>query len=353
MTLYEQLTEYCATDAYPFHMPGHKRSAGAMQDPFTFDITEIDGFDDLHHPSGILARAQERAAALYHSSETHFLVNGSTAGILSAVTACVPPTGKLLMARNSHKSAYNAAGLRAIRTQYLYPVPHGEINGPVDPADVEQALSESAGDLPQALFLTSPTYDGIVSDIQAIAQIAHRHGVILIVDEAHGAHFGMHPAFPRSSVTLGADIVIHSLHKTLPSLTQTALLHVNGDLADRRKLRSMLSVYQSSSPSYVLMASIDSCIHALSEHGDSLFEEYICRLNQFRERAHFTQIDLLLNDDPSRILLRPKNMTAARLYAVLRDRYHLQCEMLAPSYVLLISSVADTEEGFRRLLRPH
>ena len=160
----------------------------------------------------------------------------------------------------------------------------------------------------------------------------------------------MHPAFPRSSVTLGADIVIHSLHKTLPSLTQTALLHVNGDLADRRKLRSMLSVFQSSSPSYVLMASIDSCIRTLSECGDTLFEEYICRLNRFRGRAHFTQIDLLPNDDPSRILLRPRNMSAARLYALLRDRYHLQCEMSAPSYVLLISSVADTEEGFCRLL---
>ena len=350
MSLYEQLIEYCASDAYPFHMPGHKRRAGAMQDPFTFDITEIDGFDDLHHASGILAGAQERAAALYSSSETHFLVNGSTAGILSAITACVPATGELLMARNSHKSAYNAAGLRDIRTRYLYPVPHGEINGPVDPADVEQALSGSARPLPQALFLTSPTYDGIVSDVRAIAQIAHRHGVILIVDEAHGAHFGMHPAFPRSSVTLGADIVIHSLHKTLPSLTQTALLHVNGDLADRRKLRSMLSVFQSSSPSYVLMASIDSCIRTLSECGDTLFEEYICRLNRFRGRAHFTQIDLLPNDDPSRILLRPRNMSAARLYALLRDRYHLQCEMSAPSYVLLISSVADTEEGFCRLL---
>ena len=143
-----------------------------------------------------------------------------------------------------------------------------------------------------------------------------------------------------------------SLHKTLPSLTQTALLHVNGKLTDRRKLRSMLSVYQSSSPSYVLMASIDSCIRYLSEHGDELFDSYRRCLMKFREQAReLNRIAILQTDDPSRILLRPENMSAAKLYDLLRGRYRLQPEMLAPSYVLMLSSAADTEEGFSRLLR--
>ncbi len=363
MSLYEKLTEYCASDVYPFHMPGHKRRACSMQDPFSFDITEIDGFDNLHHAEGVLKEARERAADLYHSSETHFLVNGSTAGILSAILACVPAGGLLLMARNSHRSAYNAVSLRDIRTEYLYPaeghIPPGaascysymDINGPINPANVEQALSDPGRELPSAVFLTSPTYDGIVSDVKAIAGIVHRYRIPLIVDEAHGAHFGMHPAFPESSVALGADIVIHSLHKTLPSLTQTALLHVNGDIADRRKLRAMLSVFQTSSPSYVLMASIDSCIRQLAEHGDELFDHYIRILCHFREQAQFEQIEILQTDDPSRILLRPRNISARKLYELLRDRYHLQPEMLAPSYVLMLTSVCDSEEGFDRLLQ--
>ena len=165
MTLYDSLTSYCGSDYYPFHMPGHKRRLCSMQDPFSFDITEIDGFDDLHHPSGILEEAQKRAADLYHSSETHFLINGSTAGILSAITSCVPSGGLLLMARGSHRSAYHAAGLRDIRTEYLYPVPQGDLNGPVEPEDVEKSLSIPGRELPDAIFLTSPTYDGIVSDV--------------------------------------------------------------------------------------------------------------------------------------------------------------------------------------------
>ena len=370
MSLYEKLTEYCASDAYPFHMPGHKRRACSMQDPFSFDITEIDGFDNLHHAEGILKDAQERAARLYHSSETHFLVNGSTAGILSAILSCVPEGGLLLMARNSHRSAYNAASLRDIRTAYLYPGKAlspalsscsscsetgvdscADINGPIDPADVEKALSDPGQKLPSAVFLTSPTYDGVVSDVEAIARIVHRYRIPLIVDEAHGAHFGMHPAFPKSSVTLGADIVIHSLHKTLPSLTQTALLHVNGDLVDRRKLRSQLSIFQTSSPSYVLMASIDSCIRQMTEQGSELFEKYIRLLCHFREQARFDHIELPQTDDPSRILLRPRNISAGKLYDLLRSRYHLQPEMLAPSYVLMLSSVSDSREGFDRLLQ--
>ena len=382
MDLYEALTEYCSTDAYPFHMPGHKRRAAFLCDPASIDITEIDGFDNLHHAESLLQEAQMRAASLYDSNETHFLVNGSTAGILAAIGSCAVPGGCLLMARNSHRSAFNAAALYQVRTAYLYPERYGfgthsgspdtgmdsgspgtdteagslkhagfpcidDLNGPIDPAGVEEALSRLEDVC--AVFVTSPTYDGVVSDIVEIARVTHRHGVPLIVDEAHGAHFGMHRLFPASSVTLGADLVIHSLHKTLPALTQTALIHVNGPLVDRERLRYLLSVHQTSSPSYVLMASIDQCICLLLKRGNSLFDAYATRLQQFYQETKLTGLSFLKTDDPSRILVRPPDASALPLYHSLRERFHLQPEMAAVSYVLLLSSVCDDDEGLSRL----
>ena len=362
MTLYDALKEYTASAAYPFHMPGHKRRAAFLCDPATIDITEIDGFDNLHHAEGILRDAEARASALYGSSETHFLVNGSTAGILSAIGACVARGGTLLMARNSHRSAYNAAALNRVKTLYLYPSravtgsSGGEasagmvrdLNGPIDPQQVAGVL-ENNKDI-CAVFVTSPTYDGVVSDVGRIAEIAHRYGVPLIIDEAHGAHFGMHEIFPESSVKMGADLVIHSLHKTLPALTQTALIHVNGPLVDRGRLRRLLSVYQTSSPSYVLMASIDQCIHLLSEEGSGLFDAYTKRLEHFYRETKLKHFSFLHTDDPSRILIRPDcQMSAMQICQTLRVRFGLEPEMAAASYVLMLSSVCDDDEGFSRL----
>ena len=353
MNLYDALTEYTASDAYPFHMPGHKRRAASLCDPQAIDITEIDGFDNLHHAEGILLESQIRAAKLYGSDETHFLVNGSTAGILSAIGACILPGSCLLMARNSHRSAFNAAALSRAKCAYLYPSPpscslslYFGINGPIDPAQVELALAHTED--VRAVFLTSPTYDGVVSDVAKIAEIVHRHNLPLIVDEAHGAHFGMHPVFPESSVKLGADLVIHSLHKTLPALTQTALIHVNGSLVDRARLRRLLSVYQTSSPSYVLMASIDRCVRLLSENGRSLFDAYAERLCRFYRETRLTHLTLLRTDDPSRILIHPPS-SAMELYHTLRGRFHLQPEMASVFHVLMLSCVSDDDEGFSRL----
>lgn len=354
--LYDSLKTYCGEDYYPFHMPGHKRRMAGLADPFSFDITEIEGFDNLHHAEGILLEAQERANRLYGAKQTWFLVNGSTAGILSAIGTCVPE-GEILMARNSHKAAYHGVYLNRLKAVYLYPKRRGEINGPITARDVEQALE--AHPQVRAVYLTSPTYDGVVSEVEAIAKLAHNRGIPLIVDEAHGAHFGMHPFFPESAVRQGADIVIHSIHKTLPSLTQTALLHVNGELADRRRLKKLLGIYQTSSPSYVLMASMDQCVRLMQEQGKELMEAFAGRLKRFRESVRDLRIlEIIDTDDPSKILISVKNaMTdpgsegwnGHRLCCVLREKYHLELEMEAGSYGLALTSVADEEEGFYRL----
>ena len=255
--LLEKLEEYSQSDYYPLHMPGHKRNISHFGDPFRLDITEIDGFDNLHHAEGVLLEAQQRAAALYGAEESFYLINGSTCGILAAISACTKRGGRILMGRNCHKAAYHGVFLNGLKAAYLYPETDfvRGINGAVTPETVRKALREQH---PEAVFLTSPTYDGVVSDIRSIAEIVHKAGAILIVDEAHGAHFAMSPYFPESALSCGADLVINSLHKTMPSLTQTALLHVQGKRVDRERLKMYLGIYQSSSPSYVLMAGMDA-----------------------------------------------------------------------------------------------
>lgn len=362
MNLYDKLLQYQSSEMYPFHMPGHKRRKDDFANPFFIDITEIEGFDNLHHAEGILKDAQDRAAALYHSEETYFLVNGSTCGILAAVSACMTRGGKILMARNCHKAAYHAAYLRGLDIEYLYPEKEDifGINGGIHEDIVEKALEEFQ-DI-QAVMITSPTYDGVVSNVEKIAQIVHRKGIPLIVDEAHGAHFGFHEYFPKSSVEMGADLVIHSLHKTLPSLTQTALLHVNGNRVDRECLRRFLDIYQTSSPSYVFMAGMDSCVCLLEKRGGELFESLRRNLEVFYKQTESLGCIYLANHglmgksgihdfDRSKLVISARNagFTGNQLANLLRNRYHLELEMAGGSYGLALTSISDTEEGFLRL----
>lgn len=365
ISLKEQLSAYAASDYYGFHMPGHKRRMGQLGDPYQIDITEIYGFDDLHHPQaeGILLKAEERAARLYGAEETHFLINGSTAGILSAISGCTHFGGELLMARNSHRSAYHGAGLQNLRLWYLYPRCADDslwINGRILSTDVENFLQEHSKI--EAVFITSPTYEGICTDVKAVAKVCHNHGVPLIVDQAHGAHFPFSEYFPEDALKAGADVVIQSVHKTLPALTQTALLHIQGKLIDREKLHYYLSVYQSSSPSYVLMASIDSCMEQLEAQGDALYEAYIRRLKRFRSSCEdLRHLKLLGKEsfkkaaiydfDNSRLVISVEDahITGEALMQKLRIQYHLEMEMATKGYVVGISTVADQEEDLQRL----
>lgn len=354
--LYRKLKEYAKTDYYPFHMPGHKRNTALMEAkfPYELDITEIDGFDDLHHAKGILKDVQKYAADVYHAEETHYLINGSTVGLLSAVMGSTYPGDRILMARNCHKSVYNAVLMNQLHPAYIYPE-----NGVINPDEVKRILEEDPK--VKIVVITSPTYEGVVSDVRRIAEIVHEKGIPLIVDEAHGAHFGFHPYFPNNSNTLGADLVIHSLHKTLPSLTQTALLHMNGELADRENIRAYLHMLQSSSPSYVLMAGIDECVRLVGERGADAFDSYVKRLESVRERLGKLSVLKLIeteNYDRSKIVTAvgsyggeiTNKFTGKQLYNILKDKYLLQPEMASGSYVVLMTSLADTEEGMERLV---
>lgn len=358
MTLFEKLEAYEKSDYYAFHMPGHKRNIGFMKEelPYGIDITEIEGFDDLHHCEGILKDAQRRAAAVYGAEETHFLVNGSTVGILSALAGCTQRGDKVLIARNCHKSVYHAVEMFGLKPVYVYPkkakTEEMVLSGRILETDIEEMLRRDVEI--KAVMIVSPSYDGVVSDIEKISEVVHRSGIPLIVDEAHGAHFGFHDYFPENANRLGADIVIHSVHKTLPSLTQTALLHINGKYVNRRKVRHYLHMLQSSSPSYVLMAAIDACIHMLESRSKEVFLNYTENLKQLR--SHLRSMRHLklceaLHYDKSKIVISTErvNLSSRELSKRLLDDYHLQMEMTAGNYILAMTSVADTKEGFTRL----
>ena len=386
----DRLIEYTGSDAYPFHMPGHKRREipDGMQrdfsDPYGIDITEIDGFDNLHHAEGILKDAMDEAAAVYGADRSWYLVNGSTCGILSAVFAVTENGGRILTARNCHKAVYHAIYLNRLRAEYLYPEEIVEfgINGGIRAEDVRKALEKDAmrcagksGDMRgkrtkiQAVLITSPTYEGVVSDIRAIADVAHEYGIPLIVDEAHGAHLEYADrchSFPKSALECGADIVIQSLHKTLPCFTQTAILHIKGDRVDQDRVARYLSMFQTSSPSYLFMAGIQRCIRYMDSAGRDGMIRYEERLERFMEQMKGLQVlEVLTRDicgkyravagwDPSKIVvstMRAKDFHGEELAEMLRKNYHLEMEMTAPEYVIAMTSVLDTDEGFERLTK--
>ena len=361
--LYRALEIYSQEDYYPFHMPGHKRNPDTVNTdlPFDRDITEIDGFDNLHHPEGILKKAQETAASVYDTKECYYSVNGSTAALLAAVSATVPRNGQILVARNCHKAVYHALYLRNLIPTYVYPQmdPKWWINGGISSDKVERALAENPEI--KAVLLTSPTYDGVVSDIEKIAEIVHRYEIPLIVDEAHGAHFHFSNYFPTSAAELGADLVIQSFHKTLPSMTQTAVLHNCSDRVDSRLIRRFMGIYQTSSPSYILMASIDACMDTMAAEGKQMFRDFTRILEQTRKRLSVCKYIRLVDPvkgkngvfdyDRSKLVFstRASLLSGSDLYHILLDRYHIQMEMESENYVLAIASVGDREEGFERL----
>lgn len=360
--LLENLERYCNAGYYPFHMPGHKRNCkdSSLATAYGMDITEIEGFDNLHHPEGMILEAEKNASMLYGSEETFFLINGSTCGLLSSIFALTCENDTILVARNSHKAVYNGIELRRLHCIYLYPPVDKKLG--ICKGISAVAVSEQLDKHPEvkAVLLTSPTYEGILSELEGIVKTAHEKGIPVIVDEAHGAHLGLSPDVPEGAIAAGADLVIHSVHKTLPSFTQTALLHVQGQLADRDRIKKYLAMFQTSSPSYLLMTGIDECVRYLQKNRKSAFREWKDRIERFQEKT--SDLEWIVNPDElyknhgismewSKILIFPydTSLTGQKLARILREEYCLEVEMAAVPYVIAMTSVMDTEEGMNRL----
>ncbi len=459
------LRKYADSDFCPMHMPGHKRKSvfeikdymkmgstsekeppqpcngrersfvrGALDIPVErMDITEIDGFDNLHRPEGLIADIESGLADLYHVPAAKLSVGGSTVGLLSAITAVTKPGDRVLIARNCHAAVYHAALVQGLEVDYLLPEADGSIAAEtVADAFENKALARMINaladgqlqdildgtgkpDTPKsndrtkpvrdraldgkpykAVILTCPTYEGMMSDIEAIAKIVHAHGAVLIVDAAHGAHLGIsaEPIFPENPIHCGADIAVVSLHKTLPALTMTAAILLaphaasgnrEGDASGRAgtgeairtvpscvptegdasgkvgaggldpancllsAVASALDIYETSSPSYVLMASVARMRRLLKTDGEQLFARYADRLEKFYKDAAALKDPAVLpyfGRDPSKIVIVSKNDIINRF----RTEYHIELEMASLSYALAMTSIADSDENFDRLL---
>lgn len=353
MNLYEKLLAYTAEDRYPMHMPGHKREAGfVMENPYAFDVTEVEGTDNLHRPAGIIRQEMEQMKAIYGTQDTYLLVNGSTCGILTAISACCRRGDEIVVARNCHRSVYHAMELLELHPVYVYPEVDADtgICLGITAVQIEAALKKGN---PSCVVLTSPTYEGVVSDIRQIAGIVHEKGIPLVVDEAHGAHFAWCDAMPETAMQQGADLVVESLHKTLPALTQTALLHRVTQRIPAERVERYLDIYETSSPSYVLMGSISQCVHWLREEGERRFSAYLGRLQKFREQAgKWKHLELweISQKEPSKLIITTGDsmLTGPALADLLRMHYGIEVEMEAPGYLVAMTSVADTAEGMQR-----
>jgi len=337
------------------HMPGHKRNIEefSMGNPYGIDITEVDGFDNLHNPTGLIKNSMDRTAQMYGANNTFYLVNGSSAGLLTAISAVANRGHKVIVARNCHKSVYNAVYLNELYPVYVYPdnVNNLGINSQISADNVENLLNENKDVL--AVIITSPTYEGIISDISAIAEVVHRFDIPLIVDEAHGAHFHFHKEFPTSALDMGADIVVQSIHKTLPAFTQTALLHVKSNLIDIDKVKRYLDMYQSTSPSYILMAGIDNCMEFLRTKGPDRFDKYVINLKALRFNIEqLKHIYIFKVDDISKLVLYIPDgrLNGKQLYGILLNKFHIQLEMASLHYVIAMTSVGDKMEYYDRFL---
>ncbi|MDO4546423.1 MAG: DegT/DnrJ/EryC1/StrS family aminotransferase, partial [Bacillota bacterium] len=334
------------------------------------DITEIPGADNLFLTEGIIRETAEKYRALYESKKSYLLINGTSGGLIAAILASVPAGKKLIMARNCHKSVFNALTLGGIEPVYAFPsvVEEYGISGAIEPEEIGRLLMENPDS--EAVILPSPNYYGICSDIKAIAEVVHHHGKILIVDQAHGAHLKFFSRFggaangiysgrggmPLPAEECGADIVVNSTHKTLASLTQSAVLNVCSDRVSIFDLEDKLQAIESTSPSYVLMASLDVNADLLETHGKELFDAWAEHLQSFYGRAaeipglKLMKVPGLMDETKINIDMSAYGINGNQLEEMLMSR-SIYAELVTGNILMCMTGIGNSGEDMERLLR--
>ena len=361
------LTEHADKHTVSFHMPGHKGSAIYRKFGYTeflekmmdCDITEIIGADNLFQTEGILKAAQEEYAKLYGVKRAYMLVNGTSGGVIAAIMASVPKGGKLVMARNSHKAIYNALLLADIQPVYAYPemIEEYGISGEITAEEITRCLDENPD--ASAVILPSPNYYGICSDIRKIAEIVHSRGKILIVDQAHGAHLKFFSDcgfsdMPQSAEEQGADIAVNSIHKTLASFTQSAALTFNSDLLDHYTLEDKLQMIQSTSPSYILMGSLDINADIIKNHKEEVFTAWHDALVYFYAEAENISGLAVIRDaklDFTKINLDMSayGLSGAELEQMLMEK-GIYAELTTGNILMCMTGIGNTKADMEKLL---
>jgi len=367
--LIDQLMKIDRDNPVSFHMPGHKRGAaffdrGAslLPDPLSgIDVTEMPGTDHLHNPTGVIREAQERAARVFGSEATHFLVNGSTGGIYAMILATAGPGEEILMNRNAHQSVYHACLLGGITPRYIRPALDEHLGLPVGPTpeDVSRSLREWPN--VKAVVITRPTYHGFVPDLADTVRRAHQLNKPVLVDEAHGAHLSLSNRLPDSAMAQGADAAVQSTHKTMPAFTQASMLHVKGPRMDRDRLTLMLRLFQSSSPSYLLMSSLDAAVTVAEREGPEKMERLLDNLTALRQRLAKTEGLMMTGKpgweptgqdvDPTRLWidLHQRGLNGYQAEERLRLESGIQMEMADLRGTLALTSIGNTSRDLERL----
>jgi len=368
---YSGLLAYIAKHRASFHMPGHKRGRGVHPDfkaflgenVFLLDLTEVQGVDYLHKPTGILREAMDLLADAYGAKESFFLVNGSTVGNQAALMAVGGPGKKILIARNSHRSVVGGLILNGSIPVYL-PVnvdPELGITTSVSPEVLREYLDKNDVD---AVFLTNPNYYGVSGNIRELVDIVHEHGLPIVVDEAHGAHFHFHQALPLSAVDAGADLVVQSTHKTLSSMTQSSWMHMNGDLVDVELLKAALRTLQSSSPNYVLMASLDVARMQMATEGAELLSSALNVAQYLREAINeipglqcFGRERVgkygIFDVDLTKITITVLGLglTGYKVEQLLNDELGVEVELSDPNNILAFVTIGDDYDNADKLIK--
>lgn len=367
LPLVEGALNYIKENNIRFAMPGHKGKKGfnttaigrELYNNFVdIDITEVEGVDNLHNAEGIIKEAQDYLAKFYGSSQSYFLVNGSTSGNLAMIFAAFNEGDKVILERNCHKSIFNGIILRKLNPIYIKNKVNNKYNVPlsVDEEHFLKLLEENKD--AKGIVITYPNYYGICPNLKFIISEAKKRNMKVLVDSAHGAHFGVHEELPESAVSLGADIVVMSAHKTLPSLTQTAYLHVNNN-ADVDKVKFYLDMFLSTSPSYMLMCSMDYGRFYLEHYGNSEYNKLIHITNKYRKKINEIRgiyvigkedlKELQGNIDLTKYIINlEKGYSGGKLLDYLREN-KIQAEMNDSQNVVLIFSPFNTEDEFERL----
>lgn len=357
------LLDHAGERPVSFHMPGHKGSDvykrygydAFINNFIDCDITEIPGADNLFQTEGIIRETAEKYRRLYDVKKSYLLINGTSGGLIAAILASVPAGKKLVMARNCHKSVFNALTLGGIEPVYAYPsiVEEYGISGPVEPEEVARCLDENPE--AEAVILPSPNYYGICSDIKAIADEVHARGKVLIVDQAHGAHLKFMPGEPLAAEECGADIVVNSTHKTLCSFTQSAVLNYNSDRVEQYVLEDKLQAIQSTSPSYLLMASLDINADILENHGDELFTAWQTNIERFYAKAaavsglKLMEVPGAMDKTKINIDMSRYGIDGSELEEVLMEK-GIYSELVTGDILMCMTGIGNTESDFERLL---
>ena len=372
MPLLKSIKDYADSGVLPLHMPGHKRGyiyerlklEGLFENILSMDTTEVPGVDNLYCPEGPLLKAQNLAAKSFGADHSFFLINGTTAGIYAMILSTTNPGDKIIIPRNAHRSAISAAILGRLNPVYILPEVDTKLGIAmgIKPETVEEALINNPD--AKAVLITSPTYYGVCSDLKSIADLVHKHGKVLLVDEAHGSHFVFHDDLPASAIESGADMVAQSTHKTLLSMTGSSMLHIKGNKTNLEKVKFFLQLVQTTSPSHIMLASLDASRYIMDKYGYVLLNECIKYSNHVRDEINKnTKFYCLscdkkgesgVNDiDPTRltVCVSGGGLKGSEADKILREKYKIQVELSDINNIVAITTVGDGKEEYDRFLR--